>query len=107
MELKQTVIQKTFTVMHDEKCYCVDYINSDGQILGLINRNNWEISCEDSEELQLYLFKGSTKKEKEEVEANLKLADELIDFCIKNFNNYNTIKVSKRLKAGMKKESKS
>jgi hypothetical protein len=103
MELKQTAIQKTFMVGHKGKCYYVDYLNSDGQIFGLINRNNWEISCEDSEELQVYLSKSSTKKEKAGVENNLKLADELIDFCIKNFNNYSPLEIDNELEAEAKK----
>ena len=72
MEIEQTTLQKTFTIKLKDKTYFVDYLNSDGQILGLINRDN--------------------KKEKEQAEKNLELADKLISFCIKHFEDYNPVK---------------
>ncbi|MBS3077365.1 hypothetical protein J4233_03770 [Candidatus Pacearchaeota archaeon] len=92
MEIEQTTLQKTFTIKLKDKTYFVDYLNSDGQILGLINRDNWEIYDENSEELQIYTFKSSSKKEKEQAEKNLELADKLISFCIKHFEDYNPVK---------------
>ncbi|MFH1971026.1 MAG: hypothetical protein ABIJ05_01425 [Patescibacteria group bacterium] len=88
MKRLQTTIQKTFTVKHRGKTYHIDYLNSDGQILGLINRNNWEITDEDGEELQIHLIKGKSKKEKEKVMKDLELAEKLIEFCVKHWDDY-------------------
>jgi len=70
MNLTQSTLQKCFTVEHKCKIYYVDYLNSDGQILG-INRNCWEVIDE----------------EWEEIEDN-KLKLKLINFCIRHFNDY-------------------
>lgn len=88
MKIEQTTIQKTFEIMHKNKSYWVDYVNSDGQTLALINRNNWEILTEDGELLDIYLFKGDSKAKKLKVNKNRILADKLVEFCIKCFNEY-------------------
>ncbi len=91
MKIEQTTIQKTFSVKYLGKLYCVDYVNSDGQTLALLNRNNWEIYDEDRKELQIYLFKKSSKKEKEMVKKNMTTARKLINYCVKHFNDFNGI----------------
>lgn len=70
MKLIKSVIEKNFTVEHKGKTYYVGYLNSDGQILGLSNRFHWEVYDE----------------ELESVYNNL--ANALIRFCIKHFNDY-------------------
>jgi len=92
MEIEQSTLQRTFVIKHRGKNYYVNYLNSDGQILGLINRNNWEIFNENSEELQIYIFKGQSKKDVEKIKKNVKLFDKLVGYCIKHFNDYNPIK---------------
>lgn len=87
MKLEQSTLQRTFMVKHKGKSYCIDYLNSDGQILGLLNRNNWEIS-KNGEELNIYSFKSDTKKEKKLIDKNMELAEELVEFCIKHFDDY-------------------
>ena len=88
MKLQQSILNKTFIVNYQGKDYCVDYLNSDGYTLGLLNRDYWEIIDEDRENVNIYLFKNSTKKQKEEVNKNIRLVRELISFCIKHFNDY-------------------
>ena len=88
MKLEQSALQRTFTVKHKGKYYYIDYLNSDGQILGLLNRNYWEITDEDREELDIYILSDTTKKERQEKEKNAKLFDKLINFCIKHFDDY-------------------
>lgn len=88
MKIEQTTIQKTFTIRYKNKTYYVDYINSDGQTLSLLNRNNWEVFTDDHESLDLYLFKNSSKKDKLKANKDLILANKLIGFCIKHFNDY-------------------
>ena len=92
MKLEQTTIQKTFEVKYKNKNYHVNYINSDGQTLAILNRDNWEIFIEDHELLDIYLFKGDDKVKRLKADKNLFLADKLIEFCIKHFNDYKPIK---------------
>jgi len=87
MKLTQSVIQKYFTVTHKGKTYYVDYINSDDRIM-LGNRNYWQVLDEELEELNIYIFKNTTKKEKQQITKNRKLYLKLINFCIKHFNDY-------------------
>ena len=88
MKLTNLAIQKFFTVKHKSKTYYVDYLASDGPICGLFNRFNWEILDEELEELGIYEFKGMSKKEKKEVDENVKLYNKLVNFCIKHFNDF-------------------
>ena len=88
MKLIQSTIQKTFIVEHKGKCYSVDFLDSDGHILGLLNRYTWEVRDEEFEELNIYEFSTDTQKEKEVVKKNRKLADKLIEFCIKHFDDF-------------------
>lgn len=94
MKIEQTTIQKTFTIKHNGKVYYVDYLNADGQILGLINRNNWEINDQENELLDIYTFKGQSKRKNEKVKKNRELAEKLVRFCIKHFEDYNPVKES-------------
>lgn len=70
MEVTQNILNRTFFVEYRNKEYVIDYLNSDGHCLGLLNRNYWMV----------YL-------DNEEVE-NYELKFKLIEFCRKNFNNY-------------------
>lgn len=74
--------------MHKGKEYFVNYLNSSGLIPGLSNRFHWEIVDENHEELNIFEFKETTAGEKEKIKNNIKLRDELIEFCIKHFNDY-------------------
>lgn len=103
MELTQTIIQKTFYVEHEGRTYYVDFIDSDGHTLGLLNRNNWEIIDEDHEELQIWEFRSNTKENIKIIKENQKLSDKLIEFCIKNFNKYDPFKEGDELEAEAKK----
>ena len=82
------MLERHFTVKHKEGFYYVSYLNSDKPILGLINRNTWEILDEELEELCLCEFQNDTKEEKEQIEKNVKLYNNLISFCIRHFNDY-------------------
>lgn len=87
MKLTQTAVQKFFTVTNRGKTYYIDYINSDDVIL-LGNRDYWQVLDEELEELNIYVFKDTTKKEKEQIKKNSKLYLKLINFCIKHFDDY-------------------
>jgi len=81
-------LERNFTVGHKGKIYYVSYMNSDRQILGLINRDTWEILDEELEELCVCGFQDGAKEEKEQIKKNRKLANRLINFCVKHFNDY-------------------
>ena len=87
MKLTQSAIQKYFTVTHKGKTYYVDYINSDEQIL-LGNRDYWQVLDEEHEELSIYTFKNTSKKEKQQIDKNRELYLKLIKFCKKHFEDY-------------------
>ncbi len=87
MKLINSVLERKFTVTYKGKRYYISYLNSDGPIIGLLNRFHWEILDEELEELDIYGFKGMSKKE-EELDRNAKLANKLIKLCIKHFNDY-------------------
>ena len=70
------------------KDYYVDYINSDGQTIALLNRDNWMIYDKDGEELQIYLFNKDNKKQKEKIKKKIALAEKLIEHCIKHFSDF-------------------
>jgi len=84
----QSTLQKFFTVKHQGKIYYVDYLNSSGQILGLLNRDYWEVLDEELEELNIYVYSDTTKKELKQIEKNTKLYRKLIKFCIRHFDDY-------------------
>ena len=64
-------MEKNFVVKHNGKVYYVDYMDSDGPILSLINRDYWEVIDEEWEEIE-----------------DEKLKKKLIEFCIRHFNDY-------------------
>ena len=88
IKLIQTVLIKHFTVEYKGKTYYVEYANSDGIPGYLFNRSDWEILDEELEELCVCEFQNDTKEEKEQTKNNIKLANKLITFCIKHFNDY-------------------
>ena len=50
MRLDQSTLERNFIVVHKEKEYFVNYLNSSGLIPGLANRFHWEIVDENHEE---------------------------------------------------------
>lgn len=89
MKLQQTIIEKNFHVKTGNKIYYVNYLNSDGQTLGLLNRSAWEVYDAEGEEITFDYLKEMDKKEKKQINKNYKLVNKLITFCIKHFNEYN------------------
>ena len=90
MELKANQISRDWTIMHKGRKFYVNYTDSDEQTLALMNRDYWEVLEEiddDTEELNVYTFKGSTRKERMLAAKNAKLKEELVKFCIENWDN--------------------
>jgi hypothetical protein len=71
MKITKNTLNRCFTIEHKGKEYYIDYLNSDGQILGLSNRDYWEIMDADWEEIE-----------------DERLKQNLISFCIKHFDDY-------------------
>ena len=82
------MLERHFTIKHKEGFYYVSYLNSDGPILGLINRDTWEVYDEEGEELNIYILKDTAKEEKRQIEKNARLFSKLISFCIRHFDDY-------------------
>ena len=86
MRLLKSTLERNFTVKHNGETYYISYLNSNGQILGLLNRDYWEVLDEEFEEINI--FQNMTKKEEEQLEKIAKLRSKLIKFCINHFNDY-------------------
>lgn len=78
IEIEQNIISRDWFVNYKDKNYHVNLTYSDGQTLALLNRNYWEITDEDENEV-CYAFKGE-QPELLENETN-----KIIEFCAKNF----------------------
>ena len=87
MKITQNTLERDFTISFKGKTYFVNYLNSDGHILGLLNRDNWVV-LEDGEEINIYEFKSDSKKQRADICKNRKLVRKLINFCSKNFDSY-------------------
>jgi hypothetical protein len=88
MNIVQSSLERSFVVVHKGKEYYVNYLNSSEQISSLLNRFHWEIFNENQEMLNVFEFTDSTVKEKEQIQNNIELRDQLIEFCMKHFNDY-------------------
>ena len=88
MKLEQTIIEKTFIVKHDGKIYTINYYDSDGFALELLNKFNWEVCEENGEKMRNFVPQNMIEEEKEKTRKEVKLSNSLIDFCIENFDRY-------------------
>jgi len=43
---------------------------------------------ENHKEMEIYYFKGVSKKKKIQIEKNRKIVEKLIDFCVKHFDDF-------------------
>ena len=90
MQLEANQISRDWTILHKGRRFYVNYTDSDGHTLALMNRGNWLVLDEnddDLEELNVYAFKDSTPKERRRAARNALLKEELVRFCIKNWDN--------------------
>ena len=90
MQLEANQISRDWTILHDGRKFYVNYTESDGQTLALMNRDNWEVleeSDDGPEELMAYVFKDDTPKEREIAAKNALLKEKLIKFSIENWEN--------------------
>jgi hypothetical protein len=90
MQIQANQISRDWIILHKGRKFQVNFTDSDSQTLALLNRDNWEIweeTDDGSQELDVYIFKNSTPQQKKIAEENIRLAEELIKFCIKNWDN--------------------
>jgi len=90
MQLEANQISRDWTILHNGRTFYVNFTESDGQSLALFNRDDWEIyeeTDEGTDELDIYIFNDDTPQQKRIVRQNAKLAEELIKFCIENWDN--------------------
>jgi len=90
MRLEANQISRDWAILHGGRKFYVNYTESDGQTLALMNRDNWEV-LEDRddgpEELSVCVFKDDTAKQRQIVAKNARLKEELVKFCIQNWDN--------------------
>ena len=85
IEIEQNTISRDWTIVHKGRRFFVNFTNSDGQTLGLCNRENWQIheETEDgTEELSPYVFSNSSPEEQKQAEENADIIERLVDFCL-------------------------
>ncbi len=90
MKTEQNTISRDWIVLHNGRRFFVNFTESDGQTLMLCNRNNWEITeqTEDGvKDVSTCVFKGSSAAEQRQAEENAELIEELVAFCIDNWDN--------------------
>ena len=90
MEIQQNSISRDWTVVHEGRLFHVNFTESDGQTLALLNRENWEIAekTEDgTEEFSACEFNDSSPTERKQAEKRVRIIDELVAFCIENWEN--------------------
>ena len=90
MQLEANQISRDWTILHKGMRFYVNYTDSDTHTLALMNRSNWEVLEErddDTEELNVYILKNSTRKERKRAEKNARLKEKLVKFCIENWDN--------------------
>jgi len=100
MELEANQVSRDWTILHEGRTFYVNYTDSDGQSLALCNRDNWQIfeeTDEDTEKLDIYGFNGDLSERQKTVEENIRLAEELIKFCIENWDNKFMQEIKKEL----------
>lgn len=90
MKIEQNTISRDWTVLHKGRRFFVNFTESDGQTLALCNRDNWQIHEEteqSTEELDACVFSNSSPEEQEQAKKNAEIIDELIRFCIAQWDN--------------------
>jgi ABC-type tungstate transport system permease subunit len=90
MQLELNQISRDWIILHKGRTFYVNYTDSDGQTLVLLNRDNWEIwedMGERTELLNVYGFSTDTPQQRKAIGKNVRLANELIKFCVKNWDN--------------------
>jgi len=90
MKVEQNSIARDWTVLHEGRRFHVNFTESDGQTLALLNRENWEIAekTEDGmEEFSACAFNDSSPAERRQAEERVRIIDELVAFCIDNWEN--------------------
>ena len=90
MKVEQNTISRDWIVLYKGRRFFVNFTESDGQNLVLGNRDNWEITeqTEDGVEgVSACVFKSSNEAEQRQAEENAELIEELIAFCIDNWDN--------------------
>jgi hypothetical protein len=100
MEIEQNTISRDWTVTHEGRRFFVNFTESDGQALALCNRENWQIheETEDGvEEFEAYVLSSSSPQEEQQAQENAAMIDELIVFCIRNWDNWFMVELRKDL----------
>jgi hypothetical protein len=89
MQLERNQISRDWTVQHEGRTFYVNYTQSDGQTMALMNRDHWEVLEETREgpgELDIYGSSGDSEEDRAKAQENFELMKRLIRFCIANWD---------------------
>ena len=90
MKVLQDTISRDWQVEHRGRNFLVNFTESDGQTLALVNRDNWEITEETDDgprEMTGVVLSGATKEEIRQAEDDLRIMTQLIRFCVEEWDN--------------------
>lgn len=84
MEIEQNTISRDWIVVHDGRKFLVSFANSDAQMLGLCNRDNWKIREETEDDIEEFNADASDSslEEQTKTQEDAEMMDRLIGFCL-------------------------
>ena len=106
MEIEQRTISRDWTVLYKGRRFFVNLTESDGQTLALLNRESWQIyeeTEEGTEEVHPYVLGENSPEQQRRADENARMIDELIGFCIRNWDDAFTKKLRQNLEAQRKR----
>ena len=105
MQMEANQISRDWTILHDGRKFYVNYTESDGQTLALLNRDNWEVLEETDDgpdELNVYVFRGDAPRQRKTANGNAMLKEKLIKFCIESWDSKFMQEIRKEMTEQMK-----
>ena len=90
MKIEQNTLSRDWIIKHEGRTFFINFTESDGQTLAMLNRDNWEISEQTAGgivELNGYIFSDTTQQERLRAEEEAALVKKIISFCIENWDN--------------------
>ena len=90
MKIEQNTLSRDWILTHEGRRFYVNFTESDGQTLAMMNRDNWEITEETDDgdiELNGLVFSSMTQQERQKAADDAKLVKAVIIHCIENWDN--------------------
>ena len=90
MKIEQNTLSRDWIIKHDGRTFYVNFTESDGQTLALMNRDNWEITEETNDgdfQLNGLVFSSMTVQQRQQAADDARLVKAIIGYCIENWDN--------------------